>query len=301
MPQPAQRGGSAKSSTDRAQSRTIAASFAIRVLSPGPAHRTSAGVPELFDMRLREQRRDRAARAGAELFLFERAFEDCVERIELARQQFDRALLIGCPDPRWPARLERVASSIDVRDPGPLFAEAAGGVRMIEDTWEPPEGAYDLVLVIGTLDTVNDLPLALRLVRHAMKAEGLFIGAIAGGDTLPQLRSAMRSADAVTGLAAPHVHPRIEPSALSPLLDTAGFVSPVVDVDRVEVSYRSLSRLVADLRAMGATNVLSAKAPPLTRAQSAAASRAFIEAGDGGRTIETFELLHFAAWTPASG
>jgi hypothetical protein len=78
-------------------------------------------------------------------------------------------------------------------------------------------------------------------------------------------------------------------------------VRPVVDVERVEVSYPSLRRLVADLRAMGATNLLSAKAPPLTRVQSAAASRAFAEAGDGQRTIETIELLHFAAWTPASG
>lgn len=280
--------------------RTIPASFAIRVLSPAAPHRTSAAVSELFDMRLRALRRDRAARAGVELFLFDRVFEDCLERIGLTDRQFDRALLIGCPDPRWPERLGPL-TSIDVRDPGLLFAAAADGVEIVEDAWEPPPAAYDLVLAIGTLDTVNDLPLALRLIRHAMKADGLFIGAVAGGDTLPQLRSAMRSADAVAGFAAPHVHPRIEPSALSPLLDNAGFARPVVDVERVEVSYASLGRLVADLRAMGVTNVLRAKAPPLTRAQSAAASHAFAGAGDGGRTIETFELLHFAAWTAGSG
>jgi hypothetical protein len=270
-------------------------------LSPAAPHRTSAAVSELFDMRLRALRRDRAARAGVELFLFDRVFEDCLERIGLTDRQFDRALLIGCPDPRWPARLGHLASAIEVSDPGSLFAAAADGAEMVEDTWEPSAEMYDLVLAIGTLDTVNDLPLALRLIRHAMKADGLFIGAVAGGDTLPQLRSAMRSADAVAGFAAPHVHPRIEPSALSPLLDNAGFARPVVDVERVEVSYASLGRLVADLRAMGVTNVLRAKAPPLTRAQSAAASHAFAGAGDGGRTIETFELLHFAAWTAGSG
>ena len=301
MPQPAQRGGSAKSSAERAQTRTIPESFAIRVLSPGAAHRTSAAVPELFDMRLRALRRDRAARAGPELFLFQRVFEDCVERIGLANRLFDRALLIGCPDPRWPARLAGLASAVDIMDPGPLFAAAAGGVEIVEDAWEPPAAAYDLVLAIGTLDTVDDLPLALRLIRHAMKVDGLFIGAVAGGDTLPKLRAAMRSADAIAGFAAPHVHPRIEPSALAPLLDKAGFVEHVVDIDRVDVSYPSLGRLVADLRAMAATNVLTAKAPPLTRAQFAAGSRGFAQAGDGGRTIETFELLHFAAWTPPSG
>src|SRR6185437_476174 len=122
-----------------------------------------------------------------------------------------------------------------------------------EDAWKPDEGAYDLILAVGTLDTVNDLPIALRLIRHGMCSSGLFLGALSGGDTLPQLRTAMRAADAVAGAAAPHVHPRIEAAALAPLLDSAGFVDTVVDVDRLAVSYVSLDRLIADLRAMGAT------------------------------------------------
>jgi SAM-dependent methyltransferase len=257
-------------------------------------------MPELFDMRLRAMRRDRAARRGPELFLLERAFADCFDRIAMMDRRFTRALLIGCPDASWPGRLERVAAEIDICDPGPAFARAASGAPIIEDAWAPESRSYDLVLAIGTLDTVDDLPLALRLVRHAMKADGLFIGAISGGDTLPQLRAAMRAADAVTGAAAPHIHPRIEPSALSPLLTDAGFVRAVVDVDRVRASYRSLGDLVRDLRAMAATNMLQMRAPPLGRAQIVAAGRAFAAAGDGERTAETFEILHFAAWTAAS-
>jgi NADH dehydrogenase [ubiquinone] 1 alpha subcomplex assembly factor 5 len=258
-------------------------------------------VRDLFDMKLRSMRRDRAARAGPELFLFERAFDDCFERIALMNRRFGRALLIGCPDPHWPERLSAVSPDVDARDPGLLFAAAAGGAAIIEDAWEPPAQAYDLVLAIGTLDTINDLPLAFRLIRHAMGGDGLFIGAIAGGDTLPRLRSAMRAADALSGGAAAHVHPRIEPSALSPLLGDSGFVRPVVDVDRVQTNYRSLNRLVADLRGMGATNVLRSRPPALSREQYGAALRAFAEAGDGHRTTETFEILHFAGWTPPNG
>ena len=172
--------------------------------------------------------------------------------------------------------------------------------RLIEDAWEPPARGYDLVLSIGTLDTVNDLPLALRLIHFAMAPDALFIGALSGGETLPQLRAAMRAADSVSGFAAPRVHPRIEPSALSPLLADAGFVRPVVDVDRVDVSYPTLQRLVTDLRAMGATNILTGRGPSLGRSARDAAARAFADAGQSGRTIETFELLHFAAWTPAT-
>ena len=250
-------------------------------------------------MRLRAMRRDRAARMGAELFLYDRAFDDCLERIVLAGRQFDRALLIGCPDPRWRERLGVIATEVEAADPGPIFAAAAGGQAIVEDSWEPREAAYDLVLAVGTLDSVNGLPLALRLIRHSMDSDALFIGALSGGDTLPKLRTAMRAADAASGGAAPHVHPRIEPSALSPLLVDAGFVRPVVDVDRVRANYSSLRRLVADLRAMGATNILRMRPGPLTRAQFQAAAAAFEDGGE--RVAEMFEILHFAAWTSAKG
>ena len=100
----------------------------------------------------------------------------------------------------------------------------------------------------------------------------------------------------MSGAAAPHVHPRIEAAALAPLLADAGFVNPVVDVDRVTVSYPSLHRLVADLRAMGATNILHSAPRFVGRAALSAARDAFTAAGDGIRTAETFEILHFAAW-----
>ena len=268
-------------------------------LSRAAGHRTSTRVPILFDMKLRAQRRDRAARSGPELFLYKRAFDDCLERIGLVDRRFEHALLIGCPDASWPQRLGEFAERVDVRDPGPLLAAAAGGEALVEDEWNPPVQAYDLVLAIGTLDTVNDLQQALKSIFVAMRLGGLFIGAISGGDTLPQLRSAMRVADFVTGAATPHVHPRIEASALAPLLAQAGFVMPVVDIDRVSVSYRSFDRLVADLRAMGATNILQARSRrALSRQALAGAAAAFAEAGYGSTTLEIFELLHFVAWTP---
>jgi len=74
----------------------------------------------------------------------------------------------------------------------------------------------------------------------------------------------------------------------------------VVDVDRVQVSYETLGSLVADLRRMGATSILNQRSrTPLSRQAKAAAEAAFRSAGDGSRTLETFEILHFAAWTPA--
>jgi hypothetical protein len=258
-------------------------------------------VTDLFDNHQRALRRDRAARIDGEPFLHQRSFDDCLERLELLNRRFDPALLIGCPDPSWRVRLEQIASTVDIRDPGPLLARAAGGELIVEDQWEPAAGAWDLILAIGTLDTVNDLPGALVRLRYALGERGVLLGAIAGGDTLPMLRTAMRSADLLTGGAAAHVHPRIDPASLTGLLSAAGFIDVVVDVDRVQVSYPSLERLVQDLRAMGSTNVLTSRPRTVTRAGAAAAAESFAAGGNGSRTIETFEILHFACWAPAKG
>ena len=257
-----------------------------------------ADPPPLFDMPLRVARRDRAARTGPVLFLHERAFCDIVERLGDISRPFESALLIGSPDAGWPQRLARIAGRVQVLDPGELFAKAAGGDQTLEDSIDLEPSSFDLIVAVGTLDSVNDLPQALLRLRFLLKPDSILIGALSGGGTLPRLRQAMRAADAVAGAATPHVHPRIEPAALAQLLTAAGFGMPVVDVDRVSVAYPSLRGLIADLRGMGATNILSSRSKvPLGKAALAAAELDFQDS-DGASTVETFELLHFAAWSP---
>ena len=241
---------------------------------------------DLFDQQARALRLARASRLGPDLFLHERAFEDMLDRLSLVHRRFGSALLIGGTDPRWRERLLGLVETVEVIEPDALSALGPG--------------SYDLCVAVGTLDTVEDLPTTLLTIRFALRADSLFMGALPGGDTLPLLRAAMRAADEVTGVATPHVHPRIEPAGLSSLLTGAGFAMPVVDVDRVEVTYASFRDLVRDLRAMGATNILSARSRrPLSRAAVAAAERHFESEAREGRSAERFELLHFAAWTPS--
>lgn len=252
---------------------------------------------DLFDRSLRSLRRDRAARAGPELFLLERAFDECLDRLRDIARPFERVLLVGCPSPDWPGR---IAGQVEVVDPGHLFAERAGGITADEDRFDFGEGEYDLCLAVGTLDTVNELPLALQLIRRALKSDVPLVGAMAGGHSLPALRAAMIEAERGEGRVSSRTHPRVEASSLAGLLASAGFDNPVVDVDRVRLRYPDLKALVRDLRRMGATSVLSERRP-LTRTVAEAADRAFAARAANGKTAEIVEILHFIAWNPQTG
>lgn len=243
----------------------------------------------IFDRSTLDQRRRRALRTGPRLFLGERIIQDLAERLAFVRRRFGRALLIGAPDDALADPLAGIADQLVL-------------APLLDDLADFPEGSFDLILLLGQLEIAEEVPAILHVVRSRLAPDALFAGAFPGNESLPALRSAMLAADRASGPGVtPRVHPRIEASALAPLLQQAGFVMPVVDIDRVRLRYRAFADLVADLRGMGATNVLAGRSRrPLGRAALNAADREFKALGDGSATIETVELIHFAAWTPAT-
>lgn len=242
----------------------------------------------LFDPQALALRRARALRKGPRLFLAERAIEDLADRLRFVDRRFGRALLVGCPDPRLAEPLADAAKQVVM-------------VRELASVAEFPPQAFDLLIIIGQLDTSPELPAVLHILRALIDEDGLLLGAFAGNNSLPRLRAAMLAADqAAGGGVAARVHPHVEASAFAGLLQDAGFAAPVVDIDRVRLRYRSLDDLVADLRGMGATNVLSGRArKPVLRKGLEAARAEFLKNGEGAGTIETLEIIHFVAWARA--
>jgi SAM-dependent methyltransferase len=254
-----------------------------------------------FDRALRRRRRDRAATRADADGLHRLIADELIERLDLVKRDFRDALLLGCAGTHLARRLRERGLALVAADPGFAFARAAGGIQCDEDRLPFADSAFDLVIAAGTLDTVNDLPGALILIRRALRPDGLFLGAFAGAGSLPRLRGAMLAADAAEGGASPRVHPQIDVRAAGDLLPRAGFALPVADGHRLDIRYASLFRLVADLRALGATNVLAARSRrPVTRLGLAAAAADFAAAADpDGRTAERFEIVHLLGWSPA--
>jgi SAM-dependent methyltransferase len=257
------------------------------------------GTPSLFDRNLRRLRRDRAVRSARDPFLHAFAYDVLLDRLGDVKRPFERALLLGCPDPSWRRKLEARVESVVVADISPGAARRCDGLVVDEDRLAFADATFDLVIAVGTLDTVDDLPGALVLLRRVLRPDGLLLAAFAGAASLPRLRSAMLAADAVSGGATPRMHPGIDLRAAGDLLARTGFALPVADTEALDVSYAGLESLVADLRAHGATNMLARRSTkPLSRAALAVASADFAAAQVDGRTTERMEILYLSGWNP---
>ncbi|WP_324749909.1 methyltransferase domain-containing protein [Sphingomonas sp. LY54] len=256
-----------------------------------------------FDRQLRRRRRDRAAgRFAAADYLHRLAAEELLARLDWVKRDFHEALALGCAGQFVSERLRERGLNVTTADSGAAFARTAGGVQCDEDRLPFADGAFDLILSVGSLDSVNDLPGALTLIRRALRPDGLFLAAFAGAGSLPRLRSAMAAADAAeTGGASARIHPQIDVRAAGDLLMRADFALPVVDSEPVTVRFADLGKLLADLRAMGATNILQTRdRRPLGRLGLAAAYADFAAQADAdGKTPERFDILYLIGWAPS--
>src|SRR6476646_9195191 len=92
---------------------------------------------------------------------------------------------------------------------------------------------------------------------RSLKPDGLFLSALARGDTLTELRQSFAIAESeVEGGISPRVAPFADLRDLGGLLQRAGFALPVIDTERITVRYDTVFALMHDLRRMGATNAL---------------------------------------------
>lgn len=238
-------------------------------------------VPHIFDERRRRARYERALarqqRPDAARWLFDAMAEDVIERLGFVRWDGKTALISGLGS-------GTVAAAIGHQSNGPIdFDRPIIG------------GPYDGIITLGELDTVNDLPGALILLRQALAPGGLLLASLVGAGSLPKLRQAMLAADGDRPAA--RIHPQVDHRAASALLQRAGFMRQVVDHHALQVRFGALRTLLNDLHDQGLGSVLADRAPPLDRFGLLRAEKAFAgQAEADGKTAEAFEIVTLTAW-----
>jgi malonyl-CoA O-methyltransferase len=160
----------------------------------------------------------------------------------------------------------------------------------------PFEGvACDLVWSNLALQWVNDLPRAFAEFRRVLKVGGLLSFTTFGPDTLREVRAAFAGIDGKT-----HTNRFVDMHDIGDMLVHAGFADPVMDMEHVTLTYESPKALVAELKAIGASNRTRGRPRGLMGRARWARAMARLEAlRRDGRIPATFEVIYGHAWKVA--
>jgi SAM-dependent methyltransferase len=248
----------------------------------------ASAPPTIFSpaRRLATRRRMLRARLGhsAATFLLDDMVEDVLERLAFLRHTPRRVLAIG--------DLGEIGMALAGPDCEVSGADPAAG---LEEEQPYPFGGFDLIVSLGLLDTVNDLPGALIHIREALALGGLAIASFLGAGSLPALRQIMLAADGERP--APRLHPMVDVRAGASLLQRAGFADPVADGRAIAVAYRSFERLIA-----GPSRASPRQRPCLARSAArqgrAGPCPSRLRCDEEARrpVVESFEIVTLSGW-----
>lgn len=152
--------------------------------------------------------------------------------------------------------------------------------------------SVDLVFCSAVLQWCDPVA-AFREMHRVLRPEGLLMFATFGPDTLRELREVWAEVDASV-----HVHEFLDMHHLGDALVDAGFQLPVVDMDYLTVTHRSVMACLKDIKAIGAGNAAGSRARSLMpRSRLRALERAYETRRNADGLIETsYELVYGHAW-----
>lgn len=255
---------------------------------------------EVFDRRAVRRHRDRAApRVGLVAEILRDTADRLLDRLDDTTRRFATALDIGGRGVVAPLLRARGIATVSM-DLSPAMAALNRGLAVAVDEEFLPFGpaSFDLVVANLSLHWVNDLPGALIQIRQAMTPDGLFLASVPALGTLAELRAALSETEAVlSDGAAPRVSPFPELRDCAGLLQRAGFVLPVADLEDMRLAYADPLALLHELRAAGEANALAQRdrrVPPRALFPMALAAMP----NEDGRLTVTLRMAVMTGWAP---
>lgn len=154
------------------------------------------------------------------------------------------------------------------------------------------DASFDLVFTSLMLQWLHPPDQALREIRRVLKPGGLLLASSLGPETLQELRSAWAVADGGV-----HVNEFVDVHDLGSALARAGFIEPVLDVDRHVRHYTDAHALMRELKQIGAHNVNATRARGLTGRRAFQRMNAAYESQRQGPGLPaSWQVVYAAAW-----
>ncbi len=246
----------------------------------------------VFDrQQVKRQRLRCAPRFTDHAFLFDWTMKQLEERLDVVSRRFESCVQLGARGRKFQSeQVEHVITADTVN----------ADVICDEEFFPFKDKSTDMIVSPLSLHTVNDLPGALIQINRALKADGLFMGAMLGGETLYELRACLAEAELeLSGGITPRIAPFADKPQAGALLQRVGFTLPVIDSEIVTVTYESIFPLMHDLRFMGEGNAVAERSKRFTR------RALFLRAGEiytekfaeaEGRIHASFEIIFLLGW-----
>ena len=154
------------------------------------------------------------------------------------------------------------------------------------------DNSVDVVFANLLLPWINDPPRAFTEINRVLRDEGLFAFSTLGPDSLLALREAWRTVDDDA-----HVNRFADMHNVGDALVRAGLRDPVLDVDRLSVTYEDPRGLFRDLTGAGARNSLAGRRRALTgKKRFAAMSEALFSTAAAGPLGLDLEIVYGHCW-----
>uniref|UniRef100_A0A671SE43 Arginine-hydroxylase NDUFAF5, mitochondrial n=2 Tax=Sinocyclocheilus anshuiensis TaxID=1608454 RepID=A0A671SE43_9TELE len=233
-------------------------------------------------------------------YLRDEAGSRVADRVYDVSRTFPLALDVGCGKSHIAEHLSKVEPFVILQNR--RKCEIPSHCVLADEEFLPfKENTFDLVLSSMSLHWINDLPGALRQIYQVLKPDGVFIGAMVGGETLYELRCSLQLAELEReGGFAPHISPYTAVTDLGNLLGQAGFNMLTVDIDEVQVNYPGMLEVMSDLQGMGESNCAWNRKSLLHRDTILAAAAIYKEmyGNEDSSVPATFQILYMIGWKP---
>lgn len=139
----------------------------------------------------------------------------------------------------------------------------------------------------------NNLDAVFADIHRVMRTDGLLMFSTLGPDTLKELRAAS-SADGNV-----HVNRFLDMHDIGDALVRAGFADPVLDVERVVLTYDDVISVMRDLKSIGAHNATDGRVRGLQgRKFLQNLTQQYEQFRKDGKLPATFEVIYGHAWKP---
>lgn len=142
------------------------------------------------------------------------------------------------------------------------------------------------------LQWCNDLPATFAGMHRVLRPEGLLIFSTFGPDTLKELRTAFQGVDGYN-----HVNRFVDMHDIGDMLVAAGFADPVLEMEKLTLTYSDVKAVMQDLRGIGAHNATEGRAQGMTgKTKWASVVRNYEMLRRDGRLPATYEIVYGHAW-----